>query len=78
MLVAEFFVRSFTSIILLDCPTNTLFWTYFWPKPPPLTPLLSLPFLSFFIHILSSLPPTAAEVFSGVGGERGEDMYEEG
>ena len=51
-LAADFFVRSFVSLIFLECPFDTLFWSYFRTKPPPPTSLLSLSYL-----LVYCLPP---------------------
>ena len=46
MLTVNFFVRSFAFINFLECPTDTLFWANFIPKPPPPMPFLSISYLS--------------------------------
>ena len=67
ILAAKFFVISFASLIFLKYPANNLFWNNIRTEPSSLTPILylssflfsclSLIFLSFFVCLLSSLPP---------------------
>ena len=70
MSAVDFLVRSLVSLILRECPANTLFWANVSPAPPALTPFMLLPLssslllhhisfllLSFFLRFLSSFSP---------------------